>query len=134
MKRTALSHWKTFVAACRQQRRWEHYVQQLHRVQTRAKADKTRRSGGSFRESRALQAQLKRNRVLMTHVMHAWYLVVQTRRRRMQALSNSKKRHQRDRTEPTRSNSTSKQLALAFWARSVMQRCFCKWRSANQQN
>ncbi|EGZ08707.1 hypothetical protein PHYSODRAFT_524237 [Phytophthora sojae] len=102
MKRNALAHWKTFVAARRQQRRWEHYVQQLHRVQTRSKAaafDKTRRSGGTFRDTRALQAQLKRNRVLMTHVLHAWFLVVQNRRR-----------------------------PLEFWAHGVMHRCFYSWR------
>ncbi|KAG6951790.1 hypothetical protein JG688_00013590 [Phytophthora aleatoria] len=99
-KRNALMHWKAFIAACRQKRRWEHYVQQLHRSQTRSKAttlDQKRRTGGTFRHSRALQAQLKRNRILMTHVLHAWYLVVQTR-------------------------------PLEYWARRVVERCFDTWR------
>ncbi|KAJ8578823.1 hypothetical protein ON010_g379 [Phytophthora cinnamomi] len=132
LKRNALSHWKTFVTACRQQRRWEHYVQQLHRVETRAKVaafDKKRRRGGTFRDTRALQAQLKRNRVLMTHVLHAWYLVVQNRRRRCsKSLSSAKNPRRRGRTKPPRSGSKDQQLALQFWARSVLQRCFFTWR------
>ncbi|ETP11488.1 hypothetical protein F441_12998 [Phytophthora nicotianae CJ01A1] len=119
-ERNALTHWKVFVAACRQKRRWEHYVQQLHRSQTRSKAitlDQKRQVGGTFRHSRALQAQLKRNRILMTHVLHAWYLAVQNRRRR------SLKRLHR-----SRPISKARQIALEFWARRVMDKCFLIWR------
>ncbi|ETM41683.1 hypothetical protein L914_12559 [Phytophthora nicotianae] len=119
-ERNALTHWKAFVAACRQKRRWEHYVQQLHRSQTRSKAitlDQKRQVGGTFRHSRALQAQLKRNRILMTHVLHAWYLAVQNRRRR------SLKRLHR-----SRPISKARQIALEFWARRVMDKCFLIWR------
>ncbi|EEY58910.1 uncharacterized protein PITG_11911 [Phytophthora infestans T30-4] len=99
-KHNALMHWKAFVAACRQKRRWEYYVQQLHRSQTRFKAstlDQKCQIGGIFRHARALQSQLKRNRVLLTHVLHAWYLVVQNR-------------------------------PLELWAHRVMEKCFLTWR------
>ncbi|GMF17818.1 unnamed protein product [Phytophthora lilii] len=127
IKSKALSHWKAFVAACRQKRRWEHYVQQLHRVQTRSSAVAPYakyRVGGTFRDTRALQAQLKRNRVLMTHVLHAWYLVVQNRRRRTQLAMSKKSRRRQD----PQSNSKARQIALEFWARRVIQRCFFIWR------
>eukprot|EP00644_Phytophthora_capsici_P011682 jgi/Phyca11/552948/estExt2_Genewise1Plus.C_PHYCAscaffold_500177 len=99
IKRNALEHWKKFVSACRQKRRWELYVQQLHRLQTRSKTVAFDQTGGTFCKTRALQLQLKRNRVLMTHVLHAWYLVVQT-------------------------------LALQFWARQVLAKCFFAWQIA----
>ncbi|KAG7379876.1 hypothetical protein PHYPSEUDO_008034 [Phytophthora pseudosyringae] len=122
-KRNALTHWKTFVVACRQKRRWEHYVQHLHRSETRTAFDQKRRANGdTFRDSRALQAQLKRSRVLMTHVLHAWYLVVQNRRRRTQTRALAMARKSR------RSPMRPRQIALEFWARRVMGTCFSSWR------
>ncbi|OWZ13365.1 hypothetical protein PHMEG_00013322 [Phytophthora megakarya] len=100
MKRNALMHWKTFVAACRQKRRWECYVQQLHRSQSRLTLDNKHRTANTFCDTRALQAQLKRYRVLMTHVLHAWYLVVQNPRKK----------------------------ALDFWALRLMEKSFLSWR------
>jgi hypothetical protein len=130
-KRKALSHWKAYTADCRQKRRWEHYVQQLHRSQTRSKAvtgNGRRPVGGTFRDTRALQVQLKRNRVLMTHVLGAWYLVVQNRRRRAQTRSSISRR--REAAEAPRSSSKSKLIALEFWSRGVMRKCLGAWRDA----
>lgn len=139
LKHKALSHWKMYTAAYRQKRQWEYYVQQLHRSQTRSKAvtsHNKRRTGRIFRDTRALQAQLKRYRILMTHVLHAWYFVVQNRHRHNQSrsftMSSSKKLSRR---QLPRSSSKAKQIALELWARRVTQKCFLTWReqSVNQK-
>ncbi|CEG36813.1 uncharacterized protein PHALS_04070 [Plasmopara halstedii] len=127
-KRIVMTRWKTFVVACRQKRRWNHFRQQLHRAYAKTTKKNHQRSSSTFRDSRVLQAQLKKMRVLMTHVFHAWCLVTHSQRRNVIFNSRSMRLHS------IRPVSSATRLALEFWAHCVVAKYFGAWKSGVTAN